>query len=103
MARPIKPIKKRKQFNVRCTLAESLYIKKLATQHGQSVSDYVRAKLLEERLKPKMSEEEVKRYDKLVAMANELKKLSDRSQELPELQLQLLNTLEGMNRIIRRL
>lgn len=81
MARPLKPIKKQKQFNVRCTLAESLFIKKLAEQHGQSVSDYARAKLTEERVKPKMNAEEVKRYDQLVTMANDLKKLSDRSQE----------------------
>jgi len=50
-----------------------------------------------------MSAHEVKRYDQLVAMANDLKMLSDRSQDLPELQTQILDTLEGMNRIIRRL
>jgi len=103
MARPVKLIKKRKQFNVRCTLAESLFIKDLAEKHGQSVSDYARAKLLEERVKPKMSAEEVNRYNQLLAMANNLKQLADYSNELPELQIQIRETLEGMNRIIRRL
>ena len=103
MARPVKLIKKRKQFNVRCTLAESLYIKELADKHGQSISEYARAKLLEERVKPKMTEEEIYRYDLLVSMANDLKKLSDHAEELPQLQNEIINTLEGMNRIIRRL
>ena len=89
--------------DISSTLAESLYIKKLAEQHGQSVSDYARAKLLEERVKAKMSAEEVERYDQLVAMANELKKLSDRSEESSQLKTQIINTLEDMNRIIRRL
>ena len=103
MARPVKLIKKRKQFNVRCTLAESLFIKELADKHGQSISEYARAKLLEERVKPKMTETEVNRYDQLVSMANDLKKLSDNTDELPKLQAEIINTLEEMNRIIRRL
>jgi hypothetical protein len=50
-----------------------------------------------------MTEEEVNRYDQLVSMANDLKKLSDHAEELPQLQTAIMNTLEGMNRIIRRL
>jgi len=103
MARPVKLIKKRKQFNVRCTLAESLFIKELADKHGQSISEYARAKLLEERVKPKMTEEEINRYDQLVSMANDLKKLSDHADDLPQFQTEIINTLEEMNRIIRRL
>jgi hypothetical protein len=103
MARPVKLIKKRKQFNVRCTLAESLFIKELADKHGQSISEYARAKLLEERVKPKMTTAEINRYDQLVSMANDLKKLSDYADDLPQLQNEIINTLEGMNRIIRRL
>ena len=75
MARPKKLVKKGKQINVRCTIGEHLIIKKLAERHGLSVSDYARTKLLEERVKPKMTGEEVRRYDQLVEMANDLKKI----------------------------
>lgn len=103
MARPKNLIKKRKQFNVRCTISEHLIIKKLAERHELSVSDYARNKLLEERVKPKMTEEEVDRCDQLVQMANDLKKIADHCQERPLMTLQLIDTLEGLNRIIRRL
>ena len=80
-----------------------MFIKELADKHGQSISEYARAKLLEERVKPKMTAEEINRYDQLVSMANNLKRLADHADDLPRLQTEIINTLEGMNRIIRRL
>ena len=103
MARPKKLVKKGKQINIRCTTGEHLFIKKLSERHGLSVSDYARTKLLEERVKPKMSAEEVQRYEQLVSMANDLKHIADQCRDRPLMTVQLIDTLEGMNRIIRGL
>jgi len=98
MGRPAKLIKRQKRVTIRYTLAEYLFVEKYAKERGLSVSNYIRARSLDERPSIKRTPEEVAAYWELVSLANNLNKTS---QNLEHTQID--ETLDQLNQLINQL
>jgi hypothetical protein len=79
MARPIKPIKRTKKHTVRFTFSEDVILKRTASKYGITVSEYIRQKAMNIKIKPVMTDDEVKVFLSLTGMANNLNQLTKQS------------------------
>ena len=103
MARPTKSIKRSKQYTVRLTLVESKWIEREAQRHGLSISDYMRRRSPNHRLRPRLTDEEQDHYRKLVGMANNLNQLTKAVHSKEAVSSQIAQALAGVNSALEKL
>ncbi len=72
MARPKKLIKRVEVVRVRVTSAEARLLRSFADKHGITVSSFIREKILDHKLKPRLTTEETAFLRGLIGMANNL-------------------------------
>jgi len=81
MARPKKAIKRTHRIKASFTTSEFKIIQRYAVSQGIPMSEFVRAKTLDHRLKPRLSDQEADLFHQLVDMASSLRQLSQQTSE----------------------
>ena len=66
------------------------------------MSEFVRAKTLDHRLKPRLSDQEADLFHQLADMAGSLRQLAQKTSERELMTLQIINTLDGVNELIEK-
>ena len=103
MARPKKAIKRTHRIKARFTTGEFKIIQRYASSQGIPMSEFVRAKTLDHRLKSRLSDQEADLFHQLVDMASSLRQLSQQTSERKLMTLQIIKTLDGVNELIEKI
>jgi len=103
MARPIKPIKRTKKHTVRFTFSEDVILKRTASKYGVTVSEYIRQKALNIKIKPVMTDDEVKVFLSLTGMANNLNQLTKQSHLKIDVSQEVQQVLTNITSVLNNL
>jgi len=103
MARPKKTLKKTEPVTVRFTKAEKRIIEKYAERSGIRLAEFIHDRSLGHKVQAILTEEEVLIFRQLTGLANNLNQLAKRSHQRKLLTAQILETLEGVNLVIKKI
>lgn len=103
MARPTKIVKLTSKQTIRFKVSEVIILKRMASDFGLTFSEYVRAKAVDIKIKPRLTEDETKYFRQLVGMANNLNQLAKSANERELLVKEIVSTLGAINNLIERM
>jgi len=103
MARPTKEIKRTECVTVRFTKAEFRLVQKYAERSGLRLAEFIHDRALGYKIAPRLTEDEIKLYLQLVGMANNLNQLAKQANQRELLVLEILKTLEHINKAVEKL
>jgi outer membrane receptor for Fe3+-dicitrate len=103
MPRPTKGIKRKERITIRYTNTEMKYINKITSDARLSVTEYIRDRSLNYKIRPRLTEEQTRIYLQLAGMANNLNQLAKAANSREIFVGEILKALEQINLAIAKL